>query len=220
MLQDDDRVKASLVRRSATPSPKLNRVGRYLKPRKTEFVEESVYSSQQGQGLILQNKSEMLQSRAFALKAENRQLKLDLLHTQNKLQHQSRRTSLDLASANAGLREFKLLMQTRELDFQKEVLGHNAVLARYQRALIDSAHLLVNVVSHAPDCSDLARQSLEGLTAISSRVTGRELDSAITQLKGVCVFTMEEFLHYISPSSSDKELLNTAKFNESDVAVE
>lgn len=221
MSLDDKRPKtSSLFKRSATPSPKPSRLGRYLKPRRSEFAEESGYMPQTSKGQGLQQRSQHLQSKVSDLKAANKQLKIDLMHSQSRLLQQSKRSALEITSANSVLREFKLQMQTRELDFQREVLGHRNSAIRYQRALQEVAQLLISTIDKVPNQPDLSRSVLTDLTAIKKRLEGKDLDFAIEQLKGACVFTMEEPVAYYSPSNSGKELMSTARFKDFDVTVD
>mmetsp|Transcript_15693 Transcript_15693/g.28629 ORF Transcript_15693/g.28629 Transcript_15693/m.28629 type:complete len:223 (-) Transcript_15693:1651-2319(-) len=221
MSLDEDRPKSSaLFKRSATPSPKPSRAGRYLKPRKSDFVEESAYLSLQNRGQVWQHKSQQLQTKVSDLKAENKQLKIDLMHSHTRMLQQTKRCSLEVASANSMLREFKLQMQTRELDFQKEVLNHRNTLIKYQRALQDVAQLLASSITRGGDRQEIGRGCLTELNSIRKRIEGKELDLAIEQLKGACVFTLEEPTNYYSPSNSGKELLSTARFKDVDVSVD
>jgi hypothetical protein len=218
---DHDRPKsAALYKRSITPSPKPSRAGRFLKPRRSDFSEESAYKSSPSRGPAWPTRGN-LQHKLEDLKAENKQLKIDMMHAQSHLLQQSKRSSLEIASASSMLREFKLLMQTTELDYQREELTHRTSLISYQRALQDVTQTLVTALAQMPQRPDLARSCLDELVAVKTRLQGREIDGAIEQLKRSPMLVREEAgLSYYSPSNSGKEMMSTARFKEFDVSVD
>jgi hypothetical protein len=218
---DGDRPKFSaLYKRYATPSPKPTRAGRFLKPRRSDFSEESVYKSSPSRGLAWPTKGN-LQHKLEDLKAENKLLKIDMMHAQSRLLQQSKRSSLEIASASSMLREFKLLMQTRELDYQREELTQRTSLMNYQRALQDVTQTLVTALAQMPERPDLARSCLDELEAVNTRLQGKDIDGAIEQLKRSPMLAREEVpLSYYSPSNSGKEMMSTARFKDFDVSVD
>jgi hypothetical protein len=162
----------------------------------------------------------MLHSSSSDPRAKGKQLKIDRMTTRSRLAHQNKQNAEEVASMHAVLGEFKLQMATRELDFQKEILSQRTALIKYQRALQDVAQLLVNTLAQQPPQTDLSRACLDDFLAVKKRIEGKELDAAIGQLKGACVFALEEPLSYFSPSSSGKDLLRTAQFEGQEARVD